>query len=181
MYPHRARSPNVFLEKNAEPQVSEWGLKSWIPFGSFSSKIQWPWEVPLHFPPFDNKVSFWTNFDEGKQKQEKTRCNCRHVFNNLFLWPRNDPPCNPRTHPWCQNIGFPGPSSCPSQRRSFPRAAVPVAVAPVTCTAFNGSNGGQGRGKGTATMKLTWQTSKTNKTSPLPLRGVDLPTYKYFI
>ncbi len=109
--------------------------------------------------PLTTKFHSEQSLTKENKNRRKTRCNCRHVFNNHFLWPRNDPPSN-RTHPWCQNIGFPGPSSCPSQRRSFPRAAVPVAVAPVTCTAFNGRKRRSRQRKRNGNMKLTWQNLK---------------------
>lgn len=116
---------------------------------------------------------FWPN----QKKQEKKTTNRCQLLPSLkktcVLKDKKIPSLQPEnTHlgpP--RHVGIPGPSSYPSQQRLFPRAAVPVGVAPggETPRVYGVETVVFQQLKGNGKMEFVWQKTKTNKTSPLPI------------
>ena len=118
-----------------------------------------------------------TNSDQTKKKQEKKTTKGCQLLPSLkrticFLRTPKIPSLQPEnTHLGPPRlVGSPAPSSYPSRRRLFPRAAVPVGIAPggetwvyqVETVVFQ-------QLKGNGKMEFVWQKTKTNNTFPLPI------------
>lgn len=132
-----------------------WKLKSWNSFGSFIQNTCNHRKFTLNYISHVLTTKFHSDTNSDKKNNKKnikrkhTKFRCQLLFSiiektDVFLKdPKRIHPSNRQPHPpWS---GFPGPSSYPSQRRSTPRAAVPVDVAP-DATGFNGG-----------TWKFVWQ------------------------